>query len=64
MFLAIAKEKGFNPLVPENWYSLRYDTVMATKVFFFFFFLIYLKSGRDTIFEREEKGVVLFVVIY
>eukprot|EP00026_Physarum_polycephalum_P001339 Phypoly_transcript_01340.p1 GENE.Phypoly_transcript_01340~~Phypoly_transcript_01340.p1 ORF type:complete len:1070 (+),score=142.73 Phypoly_transcript_01340:227-3436(+) len=31
VFEAIAKAKGFDPLVAENWYSLKYDTVISFK---------------------------------
>lgn len=55
-FLRIAKERGFDPLVPENWYPLiRSDIVASQKVhsiykhlfsllcFIFKYFLAYKK---------------------
>ena len=34
-FEDIAQELSFNPLVPDNWYSLKDDVIMSFKVFNF-----------------------------
>lgn len=33
-FLNIAKEKGFDPLISENWYSLKHADVVDQRVDF------------------------------
>jgi hypothetical protein len=36
----VAAKQGFNPLNPENWYSLEYSAILNEKVFFSPFLLL------------------------
>jgi len=37
LFIKIAHERGFDPLLPHNWYSIPSSSLKEVKVFSFFF---------------------------
>jgi hypothetical protein len=37
LFQQIALERGFNPLLPENWYHVTYSSLVNRKVLIYFF---------------------------
>lgn len=51
-FDQLAKKKGFDPLIPDNWYSLSKATMISEKVIF------YRKTYANVLIERNG-GVVL-----
>jgi hypothetical protein len=42
VFQQIALERGFNPLIPENWYHVTYLSLFNRRVLFFPFFIYYI----------------------
>ena len=43
LFIGIARERGFDPLVPANWYPVSYASLINVKVYNFvlYFFVIF-----------------------
>lgn len=45
----VAEQKGFDPLIPNNWYSQDFDEIRSMKVIIFiaFLYLLYYKILTD-----------------
>lgn len=69
-FEKLAREWGFDPLVPSNWYSQSHDSILALQVFFlllllllyyytyslfFYFNFHYLKDARKVISYHDHS---------
>lgn len=56
-----AKEKEFDPLIPENWYKVTRDDVEKQKVLFpvcfvmDFIFTLFKQGGQSVLFRHDNK---------
>ena len=61
-FLKFAEEKGFDPLVPENWYTITKRQVSAKKVILLFPILCYSLLKLAILFLREERRFCIILI--
>jgi len=52
-FEQYAKEVGFDPLLPDNWYLQPQNNILSRKVFYFYY--LFLSSVLSPIFNSRER---------
>ena len=60
MFDLFAKENKFDPLIADNWYSIPYHSMAATKVYIYIYIYIYIIFYQLYLFTPVHSQLFFF----